>query len=46
MLTLAVTTTMLVGLVGYGFSLGIIYGLVALIASFPLVLWYLYRHRP
>jgi len=34
----------LAGLLGYGFMLGLVYGLVALIASLPLLLWYVYRH--
>lgn len=34
----------LVQLFGYGFTLGIVYGLVALAVSLPLMLWYLVRH--
>jgi hypothetical protein len=35
----------LVRLLGYGFTLGLVYGLVALAISLPLLLWYMYRHR-
>lgn len=35
----------LVRTLGYGFTLGLVYGLVALAASLPLLLWYAYRHR-
>ncbi len=35
----------LAGLLGYGFMLGLVYGLVALIASLPLLLWYGYRYH-
>lgn len=35
----------LVRLLGYGFMLGLVYGLVALCASLPLLLWYGYRQR-
>lgn len=35
----------LIRLLGYGFSLGIVYGLVALVVSIPLLLWQVYRHR-
>jgi hypothetical protein len=37
--------TELVRLLGYGFALGLAYGLVALTASLPLLIWYVYRHR-
>ena len=35
----------LVRLLGYGFMLGLVYGLVALCASLPLLFWYAYTHR-
>ncbi len=35
----------LVRLLGYGFTLGLVYGLVAFTASIPLVAWYLYTRR-
>jgi hypothetical protein len=35
----------LVRILGYGFTLGFVYGLVALAASLPLLAWYLYAHR-
>jgi hypothetical protein len=35
----------LVRLIGYGFMLGFVYGLVALCASLPLLFWYAYKHR-
>jgi hypothetical protein len=34
----------LVRLLGYGFMLGLVYGLVALCASLPLLFWYAYKH--
>jgi len=37
--------TELVRLLGYGFTLGIVYGLVALLVSLPLLFWYAYKHR-
>ena len=37
--------TELVRLLGYGFTLGLVYGLVALAVSLPLILWYAYRHH-
>ena len=35
----------LVRLIGYGFTLGLVYGLVALAVSLPLLFWYAYKHR-
>jgi hypothetical protein len=35
----------LVRLLGYGFTLGAVYGLVALFVSLPLLFWYAYKHR-
>jgi len=35
----------LVHLLGYGFTLGLVYGLLALAVSLPLPVWYAYRHR-
>jgi hypothetical protein len=35
----------LVRLLGYGFTLGMVYGLVALAISLPLLFWYAYRYR-
>jgi hypothetical protein len=35
----------LVRLLGYGFMLGLVYGLVALCVSLPLMFWYAYTHR-
>lgn len=35
----------LVRLLGYGFTLGVVYGLVALFVSMPLMFWYGYKHR-
>jgi hypothetical protein len=35
----------LVRLLGYGFMLGLVYGLVALCASLPLLFWYMYKRR-
>lgn len=35
----------LVRLLGYGFTLGLVYGLVALIVSLPLLVWFAYRHH-
>jgi Putative zincin peptidase len=35
----------LVRLLGYGFTLGLVYGLVALLVSLPLLFWYAYKHR-
>jgi hypothetical protein len=35
----------LVRLLGYGFMLGLVYGLVALAISLPLLVWYLHTHR-
>ena len=35
----------LVRLLGYGFTLGVVYGLVALFVSMPLLFWYGYKHR-
>lgn len=35
----------LVRLLGYGFTLGLVYGLVALAVSLPLLVWYAFRHR-
>jgi hypothetical protein len=32
-------------LIGYGFLLGLVYGLTALVASLPLVFWHVYRNR-
>ncbi|MGB9176544.1 MAG: hypothetical protein WCB46_07405, partial [Methanoregula sp.] len=32
-------------LLGYGFTLGMVYGLVALAVSLPLLFWYAYRYR-
>ena len=37
--------TELVRLLGYGITLGFVYGLVALTVSLPLLFWYLYTHR-
>jgi len=37
--------TELVRLLGYGFTLGFVYGLVALTVSLPLFFWYMYAHR-
>jgi hypothetical protein len=35
----------LAGIFGYGFTLGFVYGLVALTVSLPLIFWYAYAHR-
>jgi len=35
----------LVRLLGYGFTLGVVYGLVALFVSMPVLFWYVYKHR-
>ena len=35
----------MVRLIGYGFMLGMIYGLVAVVASLPVLVWYAYTHR-
>jgi hypothetical protein len=35
----------LAGILGYGFTLGLVYGLVALAVSLPLLVWYAYAHR-
>ena len=35
----------LVRLIGYGFTLGLVYGMVALIVSLPLVIWYWYKYH-
>lgn len=35
----------LMRLLGYGFTLGLVYGLVALIVSLPLVIWYIHKHN-
>jgi hypothetical protein len=35
----------LVRLLEYGFTLGLVYGLVALVLSIPLLGWYIYTHR-
>jgi len=35
----------LVRLLGYGFTLGFVYGLVALAVSLPLLVWYAFTHR-
>jgi hypothetical protein len=37
--------TELVLLLGCGFTLGLVYGLVTLAESLPLLFWYAYRHR-
>jgi hypothetical protein len=37
--------TELVRLLGYGITLGFVYGVVALTVSLPLLFWYLYTHR-
>jgi len=37
--------TELVRLLGYGFTLGLVYGLLALTVSLPLLVWYAYTHR-
>jgi len=37
--------TELVRLLGYGFTLGVVYGLVALTVSLPLLFWYAYMHH-
>ena len=37
--------TELVRLLGYGFMLGLVFGLVAFTASLPLLFWYVYKHR-
>jgi len=37
--------TGLVSILGYGFTLGLVYGLVALAVSLPLLVWYAYAHR-
>ncbi|MGB9176658.1 MAG: hypothetical protein WCB46_07990 [Methanoregula sp.] len=37
--------TELVPLLGCGFTLGLVYGLVKLAVSLPLLFWYAYRHR-
>jgi TM2 domain-containing membrane protein YozV len=34
----------LICLIGYGFTLGLVYGLVALAVSVPLLVWYAYTH--
>jgi hypothetical protein len=34
----------LIDLIGYGFTLGLVYGLVALAVSVPLLVWYAYTH--
>jgi hypothetical protein len=35
----------MVRLIGYGFTLGLVYGMVALAVSLPLVIWYGYKHH-
>jgi hypothetical protein len=35
----------LVSIFGYGFTLGFVYGLVALTVSLPLLFWYVYKHH-
>jgi len=35
----------LMRMIGYGFTLGLVYGLVALAVSLPLVIWYGYKHH-
>ena len=35
----------LVRMIGYGFTLGLVYGMVALAISLPLVIWYGYKHH-
>jgi hypothetical protein len=35
----------LVRLLGYGFTLGLVYGLVAVFVSLPLLFWYAYKHH-
>ena len=35
----------LVRVIGYGFTLGLVYGMVALAVSLPLVIWYGYKHH-
>jgi hypothetical protein len=37
--------TELVRLLGYGFTLGLVYGILALTVSLPLLVWYAYTHR-
>ena len=37
--------TELMYLLGYGFTLGLVYGLLAFAVSLPLLVWYAYRHR-
>jgi hypothetical protein len=37
--------THLMRLLGYGFMLGLVYGLLALGVSLPLIVWYAYTHR-
>ena len=37
------TTT---GIIGMGFTLGLVFGLVALVVSLPCIIWYLYINRP
>jgi hypothetical protein len=37
--------TELIYLLGYGFTLGLVYGLLAFAVSLPLLVWYAYTHR-